>query len=284
MTIGFIVGGRKQDKIVTVKSIHFTPKYVFGRLFWMIISFLLIYLSSFFFHRFSIKEERRKQKNNLKKLIVSANFQVKTYSTTITENTKLLPLISIEMKLLFRKSKKWVLLLILCGMTATVLVSVSIAHNYILPLLWFLQVTLWSDLVTKDTENRTHYFTASSYKPLQRIFVSRIIAGIFTALFVAIPLLIKLLFSLEFLAFIHVILGAVFIVLLAIFLGVLTKSKKLFEILFFFIAYSNINLVEITDYYGAIHNTIWYTGFMFFLIIILFLSSYFFKKNRMRYE
>ena len=189
-----------------------------------------------------------------------------------------------EIKLLFRKSKKWVLLLILCGMIATVLVPVSITHNYILPLLWFLQVTLWSDLVTKDTENRTHYFTASSYKPLQRIFVSRIIAGIFTALFVAIPLLIKLLFSLEFLAFIHVILGAVFIVLLAIFLGVLTKSKKLFEILFFFIAYSNINLVEITDYYGAIHNTIWYTGFMFFLIIILFLSSYFFKKNRMRYE
>ncbi|WP_053002473.1 hypothetical protein [Kordia jejudonensis] len=279
LAIGFISGGRNIDKVVTVESISFTTAYMLNRLFWVGFAFLLAIASSLFFHRFNIKERlttqlKPKQKTNGK----SADFQLGNITETPEFSSQLSPLIGAEILMLVRKSPKWLWGISFGLMVAMIFVPITFAHHYMLPLLWFLQVGVWSDLVTKDIAFRTHYFTASSYQPVQRLFISRIIAGVFIALFIAAPLLVRYIVELDFHTLLNIVLGALFIILLSVFFGTLTKSKKLFEIVFFFLIYSNINLVSVTDYFGAVHTSFSYTGIMAVLTIGLFTGSYFLKK------
>jgi len=280
LSIGFISGGRDMDKIVTIESISFSTKYLLARLFWVIIAIVLVYILSFFFHRFNIKEGQNQQQNSLERpLKKTAKFQLRNLAQTVEISAKLSPLIYAEVMMLLRKNTKWILVLTFCGMITMIFVPISISHRYILPLLWFLQISAWSDLASKDETYRTHYFVASSYQPLQRLFIARLVAGILLALFVAGPLLIRYMFSLDIMSLINIIFGALFIVMLAVFFDVLTKSKKFFEILFFFLIYSNMNLVPFADYFGAIHSTTGYTVSMLVLILILFSSSYILKRK-----
>ncbi len=280
LTIGLVSGGRDTYKVVEIKTPSFSKQYLLYRLFWMFALLVLVYIASFFFHRFNLKEKQRiVEDKTTTNTSTNASFDIKKTTESITKTTKLTPLIRTELTVFLRKNPKWVWFLTVCGMAMMGILHLDIAHGIILPIAWFLQIAVWSDIATKDKAYRTHYFVNSSYKPVQRLFVSRIIAGVILALTIALPLLLRLLFALDFIAFANVILGALFIVLLAIFLGVITKGKKLFEILFFFLVYSNLNKISITDYFGSTHNTLNHTGLMLIFVTILFFMSYFLKKR-----
>ncbi|MEM6685342.1 MAG: hypothetical protein AAF617_06045 [Bacteroidota bacterium] len=282
-TIGFISGKRNADKVVTIQHIAFSADYIWNRVVFMLIAIVCLFLSTIYFHRFNIKEKIAPLPTSAPaEQNKSAGFQLSNLSITPEFSSQLSPLVSAEIIMLIRKTPKWLLGISFCLMFASIFVPLPVAHHYMLPLLWFLQVGVWSDLVTKDTSFRTYYFTASSYKPLQRVFISRILAGIGIAIFIALPLLVRYIVEFDVHTIINIMLGAVFIILLSVFFGTLTRSKKLFEITFFFLIYSNINLVKITDYFGALHNSIAYTILMLVLSTILFFSSYSLKK--LRYE
>ena len=278
-TIGFISGKRDLEKIITIVTPSFSNQYILSRTLLVVFSFVLVYIVSLFFHRFNIKEREQITEQKIDNHIISnSTFKFKTDSNTILISSKLFPLIYIELVMIFRKNPNWIWLLTLIGMISMLFIPINISHKYILPLTWFLQISIWSNLVAKDKIFRTHYFANSSYKPIRRLFVSRVFSGIILALFITIPLLISLAINLQFTQIINVVLGALFIPLLAVFLGVLSKGNKLFEIIFFFLIYSNLNLVSITDYFGAINNSMPYTFLMLTLVLSLFLSSLFLKK------
>ena len=127
---------------------------------------------------------------------------------------------------------------------------------FILPTLWFLQVSRWSDITAKEKTNRIHYFTYAAFQPLKRLLSSQIIAGLLVALSLASPLLIRYLLSGEVLAAISIVLGAMFITSSAVCLGILTGGKKLFEILFFLLTYGNMNRIPFMDYFGGLGQTL----------------------------
>ena len=278
LAIGIISGKRDLEKIATIVTPSFSKRYILYRILLVVVSLILVYITSLFFHRFNIKEREQIEKQKTDINVISSAFKFKKTSTKISNSTSVFPLIYIEIIMIFRKSPNWVWLLTIIGMSSMLFLPITVSHHYILPLTWFLQISIWSSLVTKDKVYRTHYFTNSSYKPVQRLFVSRIFSGIILALFITIPLLIKLVFNFQFMLVINIILGAFFITLLAVFLGVFSKGSKLFEIIFIFLIYSNLNLLSITDYFGAINNSILYTFLMLTLVLSLFLASYFLKK------
>lgn len=284
LTIGFVSGGRDVNKIITVRRVVFSNAYFFQRFSWIVFGIALLYLSSFFFHRFNLDEkEANQEKESIEQYsIKSASFQLATNETEIKPSFGLLPLIKIEFALLSRKNTKLLLTATIIGMASMFFLPIEIGHQYILPLLWFFQVIVWSDIETKDTTLRTFFFTASSYKPLNRLFISRILAGVLWALLIATPLLIRMLFKTDFISILNIILGGIFIVLLAVFLGVITQSKKLFEIVFFFLVYCNLNLIAITDYLGALNNSIVHVVLLVSFISMLFAVSYFIKKRYVR--
>jgi VIT1/CCC1 family predicted Fe2+/Mn2+ transporter len=213
---------------------------------------LLIAISSKFFNRFSSK---RKQKKTKEKSVILTNqglsdLAVSQLPETILDH-RISPLIVTEIKLFIRKGHKWLWLINIIGMLSLIFTPIEIAHKIILPVLWLFQVHRWSDLVTKEKYNRVHYFTSVSYRPLSRLLLSQMIAGVLLSFVLALPLMVRYLFLLNVIAIVSIILGSAFIVLLATFTGVLTGSKKVFEIIFIVLTYMNINKISSADYFGG---------------------------------
>lgn len=183
--------------------------------------------------------------------------------------------------MLFRKGNKWLWIINLIGMILLTVLPLKIAHQMVLPILWFLQVNRLSDLTTKETTNNVHYFTYTSFKPIGRLLISQIIAAVVFMLLLAAPLIIRLGLSFNVISIISITLGSVFIVLLATSLGIVSKGKKLFEVLFFMISYININGIVFADYFGGFSNDYPYILKMFFIIAILATVTFLIRKQRL---
>lgn len=274
LSIGFVSGSRNPEKTFQMSPLSFPSRYVYGRLLWGLIAVLASTIASFFFHRFNYRELPRKT------IIVSeetkyksADFKLGNIHHDVEMSYSLAPLIQAELLMIIRKNPPYLWILTICGFTSMFFIPLNIAHLYILPILWFLQVTVWSDIATKDQTFRTYFFFNSSYRPLRRLIVSRIIASISLAIFIGLPILLRYLIIFNIISIINIILGAIFIVLTALFLGTLTKSKKIFEVGFLFLVYFNINQITVVDYFGGLHNSFSYTMLMITIISILFIFS-----------
>ncbi|MDN5287339.1 MAG: hypothetical protein JWR38_3613 [Mucilaginibacter sp.] len=261
VNLGFIYGHKQAFKTFEWNGITITSLFLFSRLLWIIFAFGLVYLSSFFFHRFDFKQPVSKRK---KSSINAEQNTVITFAATginralippLVIDYGIFPFIKTELLLLTRKGTKW-LGLVIGGLSLSMLFApINVAHAYLLPILWFLQVTRWSELATKEETNRLHYFTYASYKPLQRMLPAQILAGITLALVLALPLILRYAINLDVYPIFDIINGAIFIILLAVCLGIVSRGKKLFEISFFMLSYALIEKVPILDYMGAIkHN------------------------------
>lgn len=70
----------------------------------------------------------------------------------------------------------------------------------------------------------------------------------------------------------------IFIVFIAAILGLLTKGKKLFEILFFLLTYANLNKVPFLDYFGGFHQNNLFNINLICIVAILLRLTFFFRK------
>lgn len=256
VSLGFISGKKATViKVFEWNGVTVTRLFLLSRGMWIMIAIALTYCSSFLFHRFDFRPLISKQKKATGDEPVSAPLGIDmALLPPLVSDYGILPFIKTELLLLIRKGSKWYWLVII-GLSASMLFApVNISHLYLLPVLWFLQVTRWSDLATKEEANGIHYFTYASYKPLQRMLPAQILAGIILAVVLALPLIVRYLLALNLPAVIDIINGAICIVLLAVCLGIVSKGKKLFEILFFLITYILIQHVPLVDYLGALNH------------------------------
>jgi hypothetical protein len=156
------------------------------------------------------------------------------------------------------------------------------AHQMVLPMLWFLQVSRMSDLTTRETTNGVYYFTFTAFKPIGRLLVSQVLVASILMLLLAAPLLFRLGVSLNGEAFLAVVFGALFIVMLAALLGILTKGKKLFEVVFFMMTYANINGIPFVDYFGGYEHHRYYLAQLTFLVITLMSVTFLMRKKQLK--
>jgi hypothetical protein len=100
---------------------------------------------------------------------------------------------------------------------------------------------------------------------------SQILAGIILTTGLALPVMLRYTIAGDFYTIFNLINGAIFVVLLAVALGILSGGKKLFEIVFFFITYCIVEKLPVTDYIGSMpHDS--HAGF---IIIVLMLNLFF---------
>ncbi len=277
LSIGFTNG--PTPKKFYFSGIDFPMSFILSRLLWMLLGIILIAITAPFFHRFNIKE-----RVSTKKTETVIKEQKTTKEILLSDlpksqiNYGIFPLLKTELLLLFRQGQKWLWLLNLGGMLFLAFLSINIAHQIILPILWFFQVSRLAALTTKEVSNHVHYFACSSYKPLSRLLTSQLLAGIILMVFLATPLILRLGLMVNYSGVLSVIFGGVFIVLFAAILGILTKGKKLFEVLFFMLTYANINGIQCLDYFGATGQNISYV-----LVLILGFASisFFVRKYEM---
>jgi len=282
VSMGFIFGAKTHFHYFVFNGIQWTGQIIISRIIFVCFGFLLVFISSTFFHRFEIEQKSKEKKKTKSAEIIPAAKPLRDIKLSalppITPAYGILPFIRTELLMLVRKGPRWLWLINLGGMVALSLAPLTEAHQLVLPVLWFLQVGRWSDLATKEKTNRVHYFTYASYKPLSRLLFSQIIAGILMALALASPLLVRYMIGLQFLPILGIIMGGMFIVFFAVALGILSGGKKLFEILFFLFTYANVERVPFLDYYGGMNRGVNYTLLITGLIGFLACLSFMLRK------
>ncbi len=285
-SMGFNFVAKQDIKTFVFEGIQWQPAFIASRFAWICFSLLLIFISSKFFHRFDVKErisiKKKKLTTTISSGLITGDIQLAALPA-ITPAYGIMPFIKTELLMLFRKGSKWFWLVNIGGMIALIFAPLLIAHQIILPVLWFLQVSRWSDLATKEKTNRVHYFTYAAYKPVSRLLVSQIIAGIILAVALAFPVLVRYAAGGNLLPVAEIIIGAVLIVVFAVFLGILSGGNKLFEILFFLLTYCVVNHIPFLDYFGGMHNGLHYTGFMLMIIFFLVMMSFALRKYEIRH-
>ncbi|WP_442587213.1 hypothetical protein ACSBL2_14320 [Pedobacter sp. AW31-3R] len=259
VSFGFIFSGPRPYQLFVWNGLNWSVLFILSRLIWISLGIGLVYISSFFFHRFDFKQKGSSKRTKKQpavqqndKLMLSPAGVNRTLLPAVTFNFSIYPFIKTELLLLIRQGNKWLWLVNAGLWIALFLAPFQIAYLYLLPLLLFFQVTRWSDLVTKEKTNRIHYFAYASYKPMQRMLPSQILAGIILALGLALPVLLRSVMTSNLYAFINILNGSVCIVLLAVATGILTGGKKLFEVIFFLLTYAVLNKVPVTDYLGSL--------------------------------
>ncbi|MBW1296471.1 hypothetical protein [Aquimarina litoralis] len=270
LTIGYVLGNTGETKNFKFEGVNFPISFIISRILWCVSGCLLLLLLSPIFHRFDIKQlVKKKQLFSSEKQKTTVHEIELSKLKKSTHNYGIYSLVKTELLLFIRKGKRWLWILNCIGFILLAVLPISIAHTIVLPILWFLQVHRLSDISSKEIYHDVQYFAFTSYKPLRRLLLSQLLAGIVIMLILALPLLIKSVFVMDIQSFIHIIVGAIFIVLLAITSGIVTKGKKLFEIVFFMITYGNLNKIPFLDYFGGLQHSSSYVLTLTLLTIIM---------------
>jgi len=289
LSFGFIFEEHKPFKVFVWNGLTWTRAFLLSRLLWMGLGLAIIYFSSFFFHRFDHKQAGGKSKKvkaeEGEEAAVPGLFSAglhRSQMPPLVSDYGILTLFRTELILLTRQGNKWFWLVNGALWIGLFWVPLNIAHGYLLPILWFLQVIRWSELTTKEITNRLHYFTFASYKPLARMLPAQILAGMALALALALPVILRSAFSSNFTAVVNVINGSAFVVLLAVALGIVSGGKKLFEVTFFMLTYLAVNQVQVTDYLGSVpHPHVWvYIGTILLVNSVLLLISFSIRRSQ----
>jgi len=259
VSFGFIFNGHKAYKPFVWEGINWTAAFIWSRLIWMCFGLGMVYVSSLFFHRFDFKQAA-KAGGNRNQLIPTKREQPSHQFSRLDRETMpplvvnfgIYPFIKTELLLLIRQGNKLIWWVNGALWLAMFIAPFGIAYSYLLPILLFLQVTRWSELVTKERTNRIHYFAYAAYKPLQRMLPSQILAAVILAIGLSFPVIIRAAIASDVYAIINIMNGTLLIILLAVTSGILSGGKKLFEVFFFLLTYAVINKVPATDYLGSI--------------------------------
>lgn len=282
LTIGYVLGTQNASKKFTFTGFDFPSSFLFSRLLLIGVSIALIWVVALFFHRFDYKsianvkgtKKITGQLNPLKDLNISSLPQIAT-------NYSIAPMIKMELLMLFRKGKRWLWIVNFIGMLLLVMLPLKVSHQIVLPILWFLQVHRLSDLTIKENLHNMHYFVFSSQAPLKRLLGSQLISAIVLILIVASPLFVRYAFMGEIAQVLAIVIGGLFLVLLSAIMGLISKGKKLFEVVFFLVTYANINTIPFVDYFGGINASTKTSIILGILIFLISLATLMLRKRQL---
>ncbi len=276
--IGYVIPDKKETKKFEFDGMNFPKSFILSRIAWMLFGIALIGIISLVFHRFDRRERIRiKPSYQPNKKQIGANEIQLSNLPKPKVNYAIFSLFRTEFLLLFRKGKRWLWILNIIGMILLIVFPLTFSHQIVLPLLWFLQVHRLSDITTKETTHNVHYFTFTAFRPMRRLLVSQLAAAITLMLLLSVPLIIRLALTFNFTSVLAVIFGAVLLVVLAATLGILSNGKKLFEVFFFMLTYTNINGISHADYFGGFEHSSFYL--ILLLVLILSLTCITFLKR-----
>lgn len=259
LSIGYVLGNVKKAEKFVFEGVDFPTLFLVSRLLIVVLGIGIIAVIAPLFHRFNTKQRISQKKSKKIAVLPTEVKNIDLPSMAIAQvNFGIGALLKTEFLLLLRTGKKWLWLLNIAGMALLGTLPLMMAYQMVLPVLWFLQVHRLSSITTKEHTHRVHYFVGTAYKPLRRVFASQMTAAIILMFGLALPLLIRHGLQANYSSVVSIMLGGLFIIFLAALLGILSKGKKLFEVLFFMITYANINGIPFSDYFGGFEHGVYY--------------------------
>jgi hypothetical protein len=286
ISVGYLFSQNKKTNYFNFQGSAWSVFYILSRIIWIAIGFGLLFITSKFFNRFDSKIIILSKKKNAGLIFNEIKTEPKQIILSdlpkINLQFGIFPIIKTEILMLIRKGPKWFWLVNFGGMTALALLPIKEACQIALPVLWFLQINRWADLATKEKFFGTSNFIYSSFKPLQRLLTAQIIAGFLLAIFLALPVLIRQLIDGNLVTTLSIITGSLFLVSFAVFSGIISGGKRLFEILLFAVTYALVSGVPFVDYFGGFHYSIQYLMLLIVILFLLLAVSFLFRKNEIK--
>jgi hypothetical protein len=283
LSLGFNFGDKSEIRYFDFQGIKWNGLYLLSRFGYIGLCFAFLYIASLSFHRFDFLEKVKTAKENGTTKIREQVHQ--TFERRLLPGLQasfgIFPLIKSEFQMLIRKGSKWLWLPTFGLMIALVFTKLEIAHMILLPIVWFLQVSRWSDIASKETTHQIHYFTYISYRPLLRVVPAQLIAAVVTTWLIASPLMLRYIAIGDWVHVSSILAGGMFVVALAFFMGVMSGGKKLFEVFYFFLTYAHLNKADMLDYFGGLQATNERILLVVGLIAVLLMASFSLRKIQM---
>jgi hypothetical protein len=163
-----------------------------------------------------------------------------------------LRMLAAELRLML-KGHHWSWYVVAGGLVAAQLaVPYEYARRFALPAAWIWPLAIWSGMGTREARFHTGEFLFSSPYPLSRQFPAIWVAGLLISACTALPMLIRALAAGESGQLAVLLAGAVFVPTLALALGTMSGSRKLFEVGYLLLWYVGpVNGLPALDFLGT---------------------------------
>jgi len=281
-------------KVFTWDGMHWTLWIFLQRIFWMAMAFCLILLASLRFKRFDpsdIKERKQRTIWFLKKKVacieddrIPSGIHYRDLPVA-QARFSYFALLAAELRLML-KGKTTLWLILSAGLfIASVFTPIGFAYKVIIPLLWFLQVFIQSDLGSREITHRCNEYIFSSAFPLKRQLPATLSAATLVLLTLALPVIVRVLFSGNVYGVYAIVVGALFVPAFAIASGILTGGSKLFEVIFTMMLYAILNGVPYVDFIGAIEEShkLGVAHYLLAITIVLVILAFSGRKRQIRH-
>jgi hypothetical protein len=163
-----------------------------------------------------------------------------------------------ELRLML-KGYHWLWYLVAVGLLLAQLAApFEIARMYITPVSMIWPLVIWSSMGTRESRYNTAQLLFSSPRPVSRQFPAMWIGGLLIALAAMSCMLVRVIFTGNWSYLVALLVGVLFAPSLALALGTLSGSKKLFEVTYLMIWYvGSIDHVEALDLLGTTDGAVY---------------------------
>ena len=231
------------------------------RLTWIALSAVLVSVAAFFFNRFDPGESRRRRPRAVPATLVSVSDNQSQHTRAPVAVSNLIPpkrrfslmaTIAAELRLMV-KGLPLLWWLVAVGLVVAQLFSpIEIVRQYLLPIALIWPVLAWSRMATREARYNTGQIVFSAPRPVLRQLPSTWIAGVTLALVISSGFIFRLLASGQMIPLVPLVVGAAFIPALALTLGILSRSSKLFEVCYLLLWYAGpMNRISVLDFIGV---------------------------------
>ncbi|WP_256758465.1 hypothetical protein [Cohnella sp. WQ 127256] len=193
----------------------------------------------------------------------------------------IVPLIRAELRLMMKSvSLGWFVIAAILAVLCLVL-PFTVSMNWIWAMTWIWPIVLWSEMGSREVRFRTHTLVASSPRFVSRQLLAVWIAGLMLTGLTGSGMLIRLLLEGDTETLIYWLSAVIFIPSLALAAGVLTHTKRTFEVLYMILWYLGpFNKMPLLNFLGG-ESSSWVKGTLYILISIGFLLITFQARRRL---
>ncbi|MFH2048649.1 MAG: hypothetical protein ABIJ12_04300 [bacterium] len=272
--VGMVMGFIALDKTLQVdeyrifdwNGIVWTNAALMLRLFWIGVAGVVTGLAIPFFDRFDpalIKHKLSRKAN--KKKAVTESIEQSTALTNLPYKSLSLPvlrfsltnMIVAELRLAL-KGYHWFWYAIALGLFfAQVFTPFEIARQFIVPGAMIWPLIIWSSMGTRELHFNTSQLLFSSPEPVARQFPAVWLSGLLIAIGSVSPMILRALGTGEGMYALALIIGVIFVPSLALMFGTLTRSKKMFEVVYLMLWYiGSVDKLAAIDVLGTLEASV----------------------------
>ncbi|MCP4568451.1 MAG: hypothetical protein GY841_12815 [FCB group bacterium] len=240
------------------EGMNWTMAVIEPRFLWIGLALVVLVPAVLFFNRFDpAKDRRRKVKTRSvekpSSVINKSAFAPRSVVLeTLSSRFNFLQLLVAEIRLTI-KGYPWVWYIVAGALgIAQLFAPMSIVRGYILPLAWIWPLMIWSSMGAREIRHRTDQLIFAAPRPLGRQLAAIWTTGVLVAVLMGSGTAIRAIMAVDSSFLLAWTTGALFIPSLALALGSISGSSKLFEIIYMVIWYLGpLNHMPALDFAGA---------------------------------